>query len=86
MQVNLLKCKFYLISNIINQLNSYNKQSFLNAQLQEKYLHLTQLYETESKLKWGKLFEEKKIRVNQFNSLKIEIRLFVSSGAVIRRS
>lgn len=31
---------------------SYNKQFSLNTQLMEKNSHLTQLYETESKLKW----------------------------------
>ncbi len=32
--------------------NSYNKLASENAEIQHKYIHLNQLYETESKSKW----------------------------------
>ena len=31
---------------------SYNQQAFLNAELQQKYAHLAQLYDVESIAKW----------------------------------
>lgn len=32
--------------------NSYNRQASQYAEFQQKYIHLSQLYETESKSKW----------------------------------
>ncbi len=37
---------------LIKIFSSYNKLASQNAELHEKYIHLSQLYETESKSKW----------------------------------
>ena len=45
---------------------SYSKLISQSAELQEKYLHLTQLYETESKAKWQYM--------SQIEELSIEVK------------
>ncbi len=57
-------------------------QASLNTELQQKYIHLSQLYETESELKWkhlsqiDKLSEEvKKLREEVVNLFSILIFL-----------
>lgn len=51
---------------------SYSKQASENAELQHKYLHLNQLYETETKSKWQYLAQIEELS-NEVKQLREEV-------------
>lgn len=61
------------IDSIINC--SFNRQASLNAELHEKYVHLQQLYNTESRSKWECL-DKIEFLTDEIKKLKDEVSLF----------
>lgn len=51
---------------------SYNKQASQYTELREKYIHLSQLYETESKSKWQYLAQIEDLK-NEVKTLREEV-------------
>lgn len=51
---------------------SYNKQASQYTELREKYIHLSQLYETESKSKWQYLEQIEGLK-NEVKTLREEV-------------
>ena len=61
---------------------SYNMQASLNTELQQKYIHLSQLYETESELKWKHLSQIDKLS-EEVKKLREEVLNFFNSNILI---
>jgi hypothetical protein len=56
---------------------SYNKLVSENTEIQQKYLHLNQLYETESKSKWQYLAQIEELS-KEVKTLREEVNFFLN--------
>lgn len=54
---------------------SYNKQITYYAEIQEKFIHLTHLYDTETKSKWQYLSQIEELS-NEVKQLRDEVEIF----------
>ncbi|CAF0754244.1 unnamed protein product [Brachionus calyciflorus] len=62
---------------------SYSKQTSQNAELQHKYLHVNQLYETESKSKWQYLAQVEELS-NEVKQLREELKHFKGQNQILK--